>query len=131
VAKIRCIAQRTLPIEYAARFCDRDSVDEHFLRFFELAKDDLIAAVNRFESDDAIARWFRALPDFAEERVARWNEFAENLGRPGFPMAARLLEVLPTMYAHLDPNSVHSIFELVEADERDSALRLPGELFTR
>jgi hypothetical protein len=131
VAKIRGIAQGTLPTEYLARFCDRDSVDDHFLRFFEVTKDDLTAAVNRFESDDAIAHWFRARPDFEEGRVARWNELAENLGRPGFPMAARLLEVLPRMYAHLNPNGVHSIFELLEADERDSALRLTGKLFTR
>jgi hypothetical protein len=121
VAKVRGIARNTLPTEYVARLCDHDSVDEHFLRFFEISKDDLMAAVHRFESDDAIAHWFRALPAMDEARVARWNDFAENLGRPGFPMASRFAEVLPKMYRHLDPTSVHSIFDLLEADEKSAA----------
>jgi len=118
VAKIRGLAQGALPAEYAARFCDRDSVDEHFLHFFGIARDEMMESVNRVGTDDAIARWFCTRPDVDEGRVAAWNEFAEKLGRPGFPMEARLAHVLPTTYAHLDPAGVHSIFDLLEADER-------------
>ncbi len=118
VAKIRGLAQGTLPAEYAARFCDRDSVDEHFLQFFRIDREEMMEAASRLETADAISQWFYARPGVDEMRVAAWNEFAENLGRPGFPMAARLVEVLPKTYALLDPAGVHSIFELLEADER-------------
>lgn len=117
VAKIRGAAQGTLPAAYAVRFCDHDSVDEYFLRFFGLSKDEMMDAVHRGQSDEEIAQWFRARPGVDDRRIAEWNEFAEQLGRPGFPMAARLVEVLPVKYAQLDPGSIHSIFELLEADE--------------
>ena len=118
LAKIRGLAQGTLPAEYAARFCDRDSVDEHFLQFFRIDREEMMEAASHLGTVDTISQWFFARPGVDEMRVAAWNEFAENLGRPGFPMAARLAEVLPKTYAHLDPAGVHSIFELLEADER-------------
>src|SRR4029077_13875859 len=62
VAKIRGLAQGALPAEYVARFCDHDSVDEHFLRYFEISKDEMVNAVSRLGSEDAIAQWFRARP---------------------------------------------------------------------
>jgi hypothetical protein len=130
-AKIRGIARGALPAEYVARFCDRDSVDEHFLRFFGISKEEMIDAVNRLDSDDGIARWFRARPGMDGARIAQWNEFAEDLGKPGFPMATRFLEVRPTTYAHLDPASVHSIFDLLEADEKNAAIRPPTEMTSR
>jgi hypothetical protein len=110
VTKIRGIARGALP------------ADAHFLRFFGISKEEMIDAVYRLDSDDAIARWFRAQPGMDGARIAQWNDFAEDLGKPGFPMAKRFLEVRPTTYAHLDPASVHSIFDLLEADEKSAAV---------
>ena len=120
--KIRAMAAGELPPEYAARFCDRDSIDEHFLNFFAMEKAELMAAVERTGNDDAALKgWFVTRPGVDAQRISDWNEFAETLGRPGHPMAQRFIDVLPRMYAHLDPTSVHSIFDLLEADETDAA----------
>lgn len=104
--------------EYAPRFCDRDSVDEHFLRFFGIPQDELVAAAIRLRADEDLAAWFCARPGIDAGRIARWNDLAVNLGRPGFPMAARLAVVLPTAYRHLDPSRVRTIFDLLESDEK-------------
>ncbi len=117
VAKARQFQTGQLGAEYAARFCDADSVDDYFLRFFTLAKDDLLDAVGRPSDDAALAAWFRALPGVDAARITEWNALAANLGKPGFPMADRLAAVLPTSHRHLDPAQIHSIFDLLEADE--------------
>lgn len=118
VAKARQWQDGKLSAEYAARFCDHDSVDDHFLRFFEWSGAGLVDAAIRLRVDAELAAWFCAQPGIDAARIAAWNELAENLGRPGFPMAARLAEVLPGAYRHLDPAGVDSIFALLEADER-------------
>lgn len=118
VAKARQWRDGELSAEYAARFCDHDSVDDHFLRFFELPKTELVDAAMRLHVDADLAAWFCARPGIDAARIARWNELAVNLGRPGFPMAARLVEVLPRAYPHLDPAQVETIFALLEADEK-------------
>jgi Domain of unknown function (DUF5069) len=131
IAKIRGLERGALPAEYVARFCDHDSVDEHFLRYFEISKDEMVEAVTRLGSDEAIAHWFRARPGLSTARIERWNEFAEDLGKPGFPMAARLVEVRPKMYAHLGAASIHSIFDLLEADETSATSQPPTARSTR
>ena len=45
------------------------------------------------------------------------TSFAQNLGRPGFPMAERLPIALATTYKHLEPSKFSSVFEVIEADE--------------
>lgn len=118
IAKIRAIVSGELPPEYVARFCDRDSVDEHFLSFFGLAKEEMITAVQHSRNDDgAVAAWFCARPGIDAARIAAWNEFAEKLGRPGFPMERRYHDILPRAYSFLDPAKVHCIFDLIESDE--------------
>jgi hypothetical protein len=120
LAKARQLHDGELGSEYAARFCDRDSVDEHFLRFFGLPQDEMIAAAVRLRADKAFAAWFRSRPGIDAARIAQWNAAAENLGRPGFPMAERLAAVLPTTYRQLDPARVRCIFDLLEADEQSA-----------
>ena len=51
------------------------------------------------------------------ERIAAWNDFAEKLGRPGFPMDGRLVAILPRWAGRLDLSEIHSIFDLITADE--------------
>lgn len=118
LAKARRLHDGELGSEYTARFCDRDSVDAHFLQFFGLPKDELVEAAIRLRADADFAAWFLASPGIDAGRIAGWNDFAGNLGRPGFPMAARLGAVLPTAYRHLDPSRVRTIFDLLEADEK-------------
>lgn len=117
-AKARGFHDGVLGAEYAARFCDCDSVDDHFLRHFKITQADFVAAAARLRDDAAFEAWFRAWPAVDNYRIGSWNALAENLGRPGFPMESRLKEALPTIYRHLDPAGIHSILDLLEADER-------------
>ena len=97
LAKARQVQAGQLPPDYAARFCAPDSVDDHFLTHFSLTQADALDAVKSHPDDDAFGAWFLAQPGVSAERIARWNEFAENLGRPGYPMAERFAQVRPTM----------------------------------
>ena len=114
--KGRLILEGTLPAEYAERFCHATGVDSQFLDFFGLTKGDILDAAKL--SDDGVAKWFVRLA--TPVKIAEWNHVAENLGRPGFPMAERLPVALSTTYRHLDASSITSVFEALEADEKIS-----------
>ena len=115
IAKARLIDSGALPAEYAARFCHPTGVDAQFLRFFGLAKEDIIRASRG--TDEQVVSWFGNLTTAQASRIAEWNALALNLGRPGFPMAERLPIALATTYQHLDPSKFSSVFEVIEADE--------------
>lgn len=117
VAKARALQAGELPADYAARFANPVAVDGHFLYFFGLTKEELLAAVARCSTDPELAAWFCARPGTDAARIEEWNRFAENLGQPGHPMADRFAASLKTIYSHFDPKTVHSIFDLIETDE--------------
>lgn len=117
-AKARQLLAGELGEEYVARFCDRDSVDEHFLQSFGLTKADFLAGLAQAADDQALEQWFRTQPGVTDASIGAWNELARNLGRPGYPMEARRTHVLKTIYASLDPTGLDTIFDLIEADER-------------
>ena len=117
LAKARLLLADHLPPEYSDRFGHPDGVDGHFFRFFGVTHEQMMDAFRRHPSDDAFATWFQALPGVDAARLAGWNAFAEKLGEPGCPMADRLAEALPQMAARLDPSKIHSIFDLITADE--------------
>ena len=119
VSKARFMQIGRLPPDNAARFCHPEGVDGYFLQSFDLTKDELMYAVERHRSDIEIAAWFRARPDVDAKRIARWNTLAENLGKPGYPMADRFVSALATVFPNIDPLTVDSIFDLITADERD------------
>ena len=119
VSKARFMQINRLPSENAARFCHPEGVDGYFLRAFDLTKEDILDAAARHRSDMEIAAWFRALPGMDLKRIARWNTLAENLGKPGYPMAERFVQSLATVFPNIDPLSVESIFDLITADESD------------
>ena len=119
VSKARFMQINRLPPENAQRFCHPDGVDGHFLRAFDMTKDELMYSVERHRSDIEIAAWFRARPDVDAKRIARWNALAENLGKPGYPMADRFVSALATVFPNIDPLTVDSIFDLITADEKD------------
>jgi Domain of unknown function (DUF5069) len=115
IAKARLIESGALPAEYAARFCHPTGVDAQFLTFFELEKKDVVRASRG--TDEQVASWFGKLTAAGPSLIERWNELAQNLGRPGFPMAERLPIALATTYQHLEPSKFSSVFEVIEADE--------------
>ena len=119
VSKARFMQIGRLPPENAARFCHADGVDGNFLRSFEMTREELMDAVARHRSDGEIAAWFRARPGMDIKRIARWNTLAENLGKPGYPMADRFVSSLATVFPNIDPLTVDSIFDLITMDEKD------------
>ena len=47
-------------------------------------------------------------------------QVAINLGRPGYPMAERFPVALATTYKHVDSHGLTTVFEVLEADEKDA-----------
>ena len=89
-----------------------------FLRFFGLHREDVLRASRG--TDEQVAAWFEAVTVLHPSLVSQWNNLAQNLGRPGFPMAERLPIALATTYQHLLPSKFSSVFEVIEADEADT-----------
>lgn len=114
VAKARLFTAGDLPEEYAVRFGHPTGVDGQFLSFFDLTRDDILAAC---ANDDAgVAAWFLS-DETRRSRIADWNHLALNLGRPGFPMADRFPIALQTAYPHLLDRGLETVFEVLEADD--------------
>lgn len=116
VAKARLLQRGELPPDYAARFCHPGGVDGQFMAYFELGRDELVAAA--VLSDEAVGQWFLTRPAGGAHRIAAWNEIALNLGRPGYPLADRLPVAKTTTYRHLDTSQLNTVFEVLEADEK-------------
>ena len=114
LAKARQWQRGELPPDYAARFCHQMGVDGQFLAHFALTRENvlLLAAL----ADTAAAAWF--LSQFNAERIQEWNRLALNLGRPGFPLAERFPVAATTIYQHVYSPGMTSVFELLEADEK-------------
>lgn len=117
LAKARLFKRGALPSDYAARFCHPTGVDGHFLSHFGLTREDMLAAAELPESE--VPAWF--LSRTRAERIQEWNRIAVNLGRPGFPMAERFPIALATAYKHIDSRGMTTVFEVLEADEKDAS----------
>ena len=117
LAKARLLLADQLPPDYVDRFGHPDGVDGHFFRFFGVPHDQMMDGFHRYPEDAAFAAWFLTLPGIDAARVAAWNQFSGQLGHPGFPMADRLQETLPKMAGRFDTSEIHSIFDLITADE--------------
>jgi hypothetical protein len=115
IAKARLLRVGKLPPEYVARFGAPSSVDEVFLSYFGITKEEIVVVSSR--TDDEVAAWFSRLPRGAPERILEWNHIAVNLGKPGFPLEARFPVGLATTYAHIVHLKPASIFAMLEADE--------------
>jgi len=117
LAKARLSAAGQLPPEYESRFGHTTGTDGQFLSFFRVTKTDVMAICG--QSDSAVAAWFLSLPTATPARIGEWNHLAVNLGRPGFPMAERFPIALATIYKHLAGGKFETIFEILEADEKN------------
>ncbi len=114
LAKARLLQSGQLPEDYSARFCHPSGVDGVFLSHFGLSREDIVSAAAM--SDDKAAEWF--ISRTRAERVEEWNQIAVNLGRPGYPMGERFPVALATTYKHVDSRGLTTVFEVLEADEK-------------
>jgi hypothetical protein len=114
LAKARGLQNGQLPAAYAARFCHPTGVDNQFLQFFSLNREDILSAATW--PDERVAEWFIARTGPA--RIEQWNELAVNLGREGYPMTDRLQIGLSSTYQHLAGRGFQTIFEVLEADDQ-------------
>ena len=118
LAKARMLERGELPAAYAERFCHPTGVDTIFLNYFHLTPDDIVTAAGK--DDATVVAWFRSRPEGAPERIAKWNDTAVNLGRPGYPLAERFPVARETTYKHIDSRGMTTVFELLEADDKVS-----------
>ncbi len=116
LAKARCLEAGTLPPDYETRFCHAGGVDGQFLAYFGLSRADIVQAA-RLTDAEAVA-WF--LSRHPSENIQEWNRIAINLGRSGFPLAERLPVALATSYRNVNPHGITTVFEVLEADEKDA-----------
>jgi len=114
LAKARLLRRGGLPEDYAARFCHPKGVDGVFLSHFGLSREAIVSAAAL--PDEKAAEWFAS--SNSAERLEQWNLIAVNLGRPGYPMAERLPVALATTYKHVDSSGLTTVFEVLEADEK-------------
>jgi len=115
MSKGRRLKAGTLPPEYEARFCHLTGVDGHFLSHFGLTREEILRLTEL--PDTEVASWFLSRAN--SERIEQWNHIAANLGRAGFPMAERFPVAMTTTYKHLDPRGIMTVFEALEADEKE------------
>ena len=116
LAKARDLKRGVLPPDYEARFCHPSGVDGLFLAHFGLTREAIFGVTAL--PDAAVAAWFQART--SSERIEQWNQIALNLGRSGYPMADRLPVALAIVYKHVDATGLTTVFEVLEADEKDA-----------
>ena len=116
LAKARMLERGELPPGYAERFCHPTGVDITFLNYFHLTRDDIVAAARK--DDEAVAVWFRSRPEGTPENIAKWNDIAVNMGRPGYPLAERFHVAKETAYKQVYSPGMTTVFELLEADDK-------------
>jgi hypothetical protein len=113
--KARAAQTGALPADFTRSFGQPLAMDGQFLSFFGLPLADVIAQSERPADGDAA--WFLQQPGVNAARIAEWNALAPNLGRPGFPMAQRLVWARENIYPHIDAGPSASVFEILAADE--------------
>ena len=119
IDKARAHLDGTLPPEYARRFADSKGIDGVFMRHFGLTKEALIEAVRASNgSDIAVAKWFYAQPGVTDDKVNEWNRTAPEIGRPGNPGFEVFQWAVQNIYKAAPYSGVESVFEVIEADER-------------
>jgi len=118
LAKARLLQRGALPPDYEARFCHPNGVDGLFLSHFGLSREEVLSAAMR--SDEEVANWFLSRIRGDAKRVEEWNQVAVNLGKPGYPLADRLPVALATVYKHVASQGMTTVFEVLDADEKDA-----------
>ena len=118
LAKARLLQQGELPPDYAAHFCHPKAADGLFLSHFGLSRGDVLSTAAL--SDEDAAQWFLSRTADRPTCIPEWNQIALNLGRPDHPMAERFWVALATTYKHVDARGLTTVFEMLEADEKNA-----------
>lgn len=119
IDKARAHLDGTLPGEYRRRLGSARGMDGAFLRHFDLTKEAFLDAVrDSAGSDLAVAKWFYAQPGATDQKVEQWNAIAPELGKPGQPGYEILQWAMEHIYKGSAYTGSESIFEIIEADER-------------
>ena len=118
LAKARLSQRGALPPDYEARFCHPNGVDGLFLSHFGLSREEVMSAARL--SDEEVVQWFLSRIAGSAKRVEEWNQVGVNLGKPGYPLADRFPVALATVYKHVDSRGLTTVFEVLEADEKDA-----------
>ena len=121
--KIRLHLAGQLPEDYQKPLFHARGVDGFFMNHFGLSKEELLAAAQASNHDDAVmAAWFESRIGKDEEKKKSWNELSVNLGKPGQPMHETLAWAKKKWNFPADGPGLGSVFKSIEWDEG----RLPG-----
>lgn len=117
IDKCRLHLAGDLPADFQRPFCSPFGIDGVFLEHFELAKEDVLAAIAPATDDDAIVAWLRARGTFTAEKIAAWNALAPQIGKPGFPGEKGFAWARRHVYAACHDPRVDSGFTAIAWDE--------------
>ena len=117
VDKARLHLAGTLPVDFQRAFCSPMGIDGVFFGHFKLTKEEVMPAIQREGSDEAIALWFSRRPDSGEERIRDWNMLAPKIGMPGKPSHRIFAWGLKNLYAGCTDPRVNSGFTAIAWDE--------------
>ena len=116
--KIRLHLAGQLPEDYQRPLFHPRGVDGFFMAHFGLSKEELLAAVQTSNHDDAeMAAWFESRIGHDEQKKKDWNELAANLGKPGQPMHETLAWAKKKWNFPADAPDLDSVFKSIEWDE--------------
>lgn len=117
IDKARHYFASTLHADYQRAFCSPLGIDGVFFAHFALKKEEILEAIQREKSDEAIAAWFVARSDSNEEKIRTWNELAPNIGKEGFPGFRTFRWGMKHIYAGCTDPRVASGFTAIAWDE--------------
>ena len=107
----------TLAEDYQRAFCSPLGIDGVFLTHFDLTKEEIIDAIRRERTDEAIAAWFVARPECNAEKIQEWNDLAPHIGEPGFPGERTFRWGMRHIYAGCTDPRVTNGFAAIAWDE--------------
>ena len=89
-------------------------IDGFFLRRFGISYRQFRDAVIDMREDEALAEWFLSQPWVNPETIAHWNEYAPQLGTPGYS-GSLLRHIIPWfVYPKAINHPVNSLFDMIE-----------------
>jgi hypothetical protein len=106
-----------MPRNYRVAFGSRVGIDGYFLRHFHLKLPQLLAAVRKHQSNDALADWFLRQPYVNPKSISIWNEQAPKIGSWGSPGYFTRHIVKWFLYPKSIRKPVNSIFQAIVQDE--------------
>jgi hypothetical protein len=127
IDKARHHAAGTLPADFQRAFCSPMGVDGVFFAHFKLTKEEILPAIQREGSDEAIGLWFSRRPDSGEDRIRDWNLIAPKIGMPGQPSHRIFVWGLKNLYAGCTDPRVNSGFTAIAWDEGFLDEMCPGD----